>query len=212
MDSYIMAKLWQPDIELYFRCGSVYQEAEMKRLPRHVIIDDMFTLGKWEIPSNLIIPLRNAYFLLGAANYGDHILLGATAGDRVLDKSVEFAAKMQDLLNYLWQPDHWTIGREFNVDVTFKQFTKTELVEMFIEADGDLDALNNETYSCYSGFDEACGECKPCFRKWVALKKFGLDIHPKTKDYIVRTIVPQIEAGTYNRAEEEREIMEAINV
>lgn len=207
-----MSRLWEPDIELYCQCGSAYEQAEMRFLPNNIIIDKTLSLKQWEIASNLIIPLRNAYFLLVAANYGEHILLGATKGDRVLDKSVPFAEKMEDVLNYLWQPDHWTEGKTFQIDVSFKQFTKTELVEMFIESGGDIDKLNRETYSCYAGDMTPCGVCKPCFRKWVALKKFGVDIHPKTKDYIIKTIVPQIEAGTYNRADEEKEIMEAINV
>ena len=47
-----------------------------------------------------IIPLRNLFFVMLASYYGDKICLGATYGDRVLDKSVIFAQKASGLLSF----------------------------------------------------------------------------------------------------------------
>lgn len=53
------------------------------------------------------------------------ICLGATAGDRVLDKSPRFAEAASNLLSYLWQPQHWTKGRKIEICLDFKSMTKT---------------------------------------------------------------------------------------
>ena len=78
-----------------------YSKEEMKRLPDDTIIERL-DLSKWE-REDKIIPLRNMYLIGIATNYGDEICLGATAGDRVLDKSPVFAVLYEDLLGYLYQ-------------------------------------------------------------------------------------------------------------
>lgn len=215
MDSWLIDKLWKPDVKLYVDVNSSYTQPEIDNLPDDVIIEKL-NLGKWERVDK-ILPLRNVYFILMASNYGDEICLGATAGDRVLDKSPEFGRKMTDLLTYLYQEQHWTPERHIKVNLDFKNYTKAELIKMYLDQGGDIEEAFNQSFSCYSPTNNhECWECKPCFRKWVAFKlngyKFDQKVNDKCINYIKTGILPQIEAGTYNRKDEEREILKALSM
>ena len=96
MDSWLISQLWNPDIKLYIDTGTAYAEEEKRRLPSDVIVEHL-DLHRFE-RGDKIIPLRNLYFVMLASNYGDEIMLGATYGDRVLDKSPGFAKKASDML------------------------------------------------------------------------------------------------------------------
>ena len=108
MDSWLIDKIWQPDKKIYINMHTRYSEQEIKKikaLNTDVEIID-FPLGQWE-RDDKIIPLRNLYLPMVVCNITGtedvDICLGATAGDRVLDKSKEFVEKANDLLNYLYQ-------------------------------------------------------------------------------------------------------------
>ena len=108
MDSWLMNKLWKPDILVYVNLHGRYNAQEISHLPENCQILD-FDLSKYERPDK-IIPLRNLFLvMLATITYTEEkdeeieILLGATAGDRVLDKSLIFAEKTSDLLTYLYQ-------------------------------------------------------------------------------------------------------------
>ena len=119
MDSWLISHLWKPDVKLYIDTGSSYAAEERRRLPPDITIEHL-DLNRFE-RADKIIPLRNLFFVMLASYYGDKICLGATYGDRVLDKSVIFAQKASGLLSYLYQPQHWTEGRRISVGVPFKQ-------------------------------------------------------------------------------------------
>ena len=112
MDSWLMSKLWNPDVKLYVDMKTRYSENELRKIKEDG--DDVtvveFPLGQWE-RDDAIIPLRNLYLCMVACNVTGsedvEILIGATAGDRVLDKSYEFVDKANDILNYLYTPQHW---------------------------------------------------------------------------------------------------------
>ena len=72
-----------------------YSKEEMKRLPDDIVIEKL-DLSKWE-REDKIIPLRNMYLIGIATNYGDEICLGATAGDRVLEKKGSHGLLARDL-------------------------------------------------------------------------------------------------------------------
>ena len=113
-----------------------YSKEEMKRLPDDTIIERL-DLSKWE-REDKIIPLRNMYLIGIATNYGDEICLGATAGDRVLDKSPVFAELYEDLLGYLYQKQHWTEKRTIKINLDYKAYTKTELLKQYIAQGGNI--------------------------------------------------------------------------
>ena len=136
MESWLIDKLWKPDIRLYVDMNTRYSKEEMKRLPDDTIIERL-DLSKWE-REDKIIPLRNMYLIGIATNYGDEICLGATAGDRVLDKSPVFAELYEDLLGYLYQKQHWTEKRTIKISLDYKAYTKTELLKQYIAQGGNI--------------------------------------------------------------------------
>lgn len=220
-DSWLIKHLWKPDILLYVDMGSRYSQNEIEKLKadpenENVVIDKL-DLGKWERP-DAIIPLRNLYLVMWASNYGDEICLGATAGDRVLDKSPTFAEKTSDLLSYLYTPQHWVPeGRNIKVNIDFKKYTKAQMIKMFVDQGGDIQAAFDKSFSCYDPINgKECWHCKPCFRKYVAFKlagyKFNKEIEDTAINYIKKDIYPQIEANTYGRRDEELEIIKALEM
>ena len=78
MDSWLIRKIWKPDICLYVDMNTQYSKEEIKRLPPDVVIEHL-DLSRWE-REDKIIPLRNLYLIGLATNYGNEICIGATAG------------------------------------------------------------------------------------------------------------------------------------
>ena len=221
MDSWLISQIWKPDLKIYIDMHTRYSNTERKKITENEkdvqVID--FSLGQWE-REDAIIPLRNLYLVMVACNItgGEdvEICLGATAGDRVLDKSEGFKDRANDLLNYLYQPQHWLPqGKKVNINIDFKSKTKTELVKMYIEQGGNIKDAFSRSFSCYNPINGAeCWECKPCFRKFVAFALNGMEFDENTVskaiNYIKREIYPEIQKGTYGRAEEEKEIKEVL--
>lgn len=239
-DSVLISHLYMPDYLVYINMHTRYSEEEIKKIkessfgtdPRLKIIDFPF-LGQFE-REDAIIPLRNLYLPMiicnefPAENYGDlDICLGATAGDRVLDKNPKFAEDASNLLTYLYSPQHWIPdGRKVRINVDYKKYTKTEMLKLYKDQGGDIDKLMNQSFSCYDpvvekdGTKHECwcknGICKPCFRKYIAYKlngaHFDSDVDISVCEAIKAEILPQILAGTYGRAEEEKEIEEVLKL
>jgi 7-cyano-7-deazaguanine synthase in queuosine biosynthesis len=135
------------------------------------------------------------------------------SGDRSFDKDEKFYMRMEDLLNHMWQEQHWTEERKFEVYSPYKDKTKTELVKEFLENEGQVTALA-ESYSCYEGGEKHCGTCKACFRKWVSLENNGI----KFKDYWIddpksANWVDEIKDAVYTRSyrgKEDEDIQKAM--
>lgn len=214
MDSWLISQLWNPDIKLYIDTGTAYAKEEKRRLPSDVIVEHL-DLHRFE-RGDKIIPLRNLYFVMLASNYGDEIMLGATYGDRVLDKSPGFAKKASDMLTYLYSPQHWIPGRKIHVSVAYKEYTKAELLNMYLEQGGNLETAFRQSFSCYEpdSHGNECWHCKACARKAAAFLLNGYHFKDPaiifgTREYIAG-ILPEIKAGTYGRgSKEENEILRA---
>ena len=212
MDSWLISKIWKPDIKLYINLHTNYSDQEIKNLDKDVVIED-FDLSRFE-RDDKIIPLRNLYLIMLATNYGDEICLGATAGDRVLDKSPKFSKMTSELLTYLFSPQWWNpVQRNIKVNLDFKNKTKTELLKMFIDQGGDIKDAWYNSFSCYYPINGTpCMKCKPCFRKFISFAECGFvdeNWLPVVIPYIEKNILPQIKNNTYNRGEkEENQILE----
>lgn len=215
MDSWLIDKLWKPDIKLYIDMNTKYSKEEISRLPEDVILDKL-DLGKWE-RDDAIIPLRNLYLLMWATNYMDNegciITMGCLQGDRSLDKQSEFCNKAQDLLNHLYQPQWWLPnGRKVEINQYFKQFTKAELLKKYIDQGGDIKKVWNETFSCYHPKEDGtpCRKCKPCQRKVISFYEFGFVDESWLSDIIPaieKDMVPYIKARTYGRGKKEEDLI-----
>ena len=215
MDSLIIDQIMKPDVLLNISMDSNYDKRErlsMKYDDRMLFLDDVLNLGQYE-RDDAIIPNRNAHLVLLASHYGETILLGSVSGDRSFDKDEKFYMRMEDLLNHMWQEQHWTEERKFEVYSPYKDKTKTELVKEFLENEGQVTALA-ESYSCYEGGEKHCGTCKACFRKWVSLENNGI----KFKDYWIddpksANWVDEIKDAVYTRSyrgKEDEDIQKAM--
>lgn len=213
LDSYALRHLYRPDVSLYINLGTDYAKVEMAKLDHRTTVVDFPGLLPFERPDR-IIPLRNLFLVAIAAQYGNEIAMAATAGDRVRDKTPEFAARASSLLGYL-MGDYWAeTERQYQVVLPVKHLTKRQLIQVYVQDGGDPEELAARSFSCYRPTRElrACGECKPCYRKWVAFRLNGIEIAPDSRPYIIREILPLIEAGQYGRADEENDILEALSV
>lgn len=223
MDSWLIDKLWKPDMLVYINMHTRYSENEINHIKsqRNDVTFIDFPLGQWE-RDDAIIPLRNLYLPMVICNITGEddidICLGATSGDRVLDKSYEFVKKANDILNYLYQPQHWIPnGKKVRLNIDFKNFTKTQLLEMYLKDGGDINEAFNASFSCYNPSNGCeCWQCKPCFRKYVSFALNGMtfndEITKKVINYIKKEIKPQIDAGTYGRRDEELEIKKVLEL
>jgi 7-cyano-7-deazaguanine synthase in queuosine biosynthesis len=178
---------------LYFRMRHRYQYAEEQALERidemglseiDVVTSNALTdLGDME-KGDAYIPLRNLLFVCWAALYGyDRVILGATAGETVRDKSWRFMGITGKLLSFL-------LGRKIVIDAPYKRTTKTELVRQYLDrfaSDLDIKYLW-KTVSCYWANDypqdndeenpgqlTGCGQCMACARRWVAMTNNDLE-------------------------------------
>ena len=223
MDSWLIDKLWEPDVKVYINLHTKYSQTELSKLPKDVKVID-FDLSKYERKEDLILPLRNLYLPMIICNEFPEddleIMLGATAGDRVLDKSVEFSKLATNLLSYLYQPQHWIKkGRVVKVLVSFKDKDKKQLLKEYLDKGGDIKKAWSESFSCYnpSKDNKPCFSCKPCFRKAVAFYKnsftsFTTYEKETLYKYLKENIVDDIKKGVYGRGkEEESDIIDFYN-
>ncbi len=211
MDSYMISKLERFDTLLYIDIGGSYSQAEISKLPEEVTVVKL-DLSAYE-REDKIVPLRNLLFCEIATNYGDRIFLGATAGDRVLDKTHQFAAMTSNLLSYLYQKQHWTEERNISIELPYKNMTKSQMIQKYLEGGGELTRVANESFSCYHPRalvgNACCFYCKPCFRKYVALKGAGFKFQPWTEERMLDYL--QANESTFrDRKEEWAEIQDVL--
>ena len=223
LDSWLISRLWNPDIKLYVDMQSKYSEKEIDNLKNNKEDFELikFPLGQWE-RDDAIIPLRNLYLIMVACNHTNsediEICIGATHGDRSLDQSLKFAKDAENLMNYLYAPQHWIPnGKKVNVVMPYKDYTKTELLKEFIEKGGDIDEAFKQSFSCYTPINgEPCWECKPCWRKVISFMlngyKFDKEVKNKVRRIIEKEIEPEIIAGNYGRGKEDQEILDALKL
>jgi len=218
MDSVMFDLLLNPDILLYIPTGSNYEDIEtvkIKQLAENniinkdklIILENNLDLAMFE-RDDLIVPNRNAYLVLMASHFGETIYLGSVYGDRSFDKDKTFYKLMEDLLNHIWQEQHWTEERKFTVSSPFKDTTKTELIKQYINKGGNVQNIL-DSYSCYRGEPQACGICKPCVRKAVSMICNDIKIpegyfekDPLSAPWI-QEVLPLMKEGKYRGREDE---------
>lgn len=226
LDSFLMAHLLKVDVLLNISYDGVYSNEEQARielmrekgmLPEGVQLRfaDMRFLRHHERLEDLVIPMRNLYFVTEAAHYGDTIYLGAMKGDtNLLDKSPAFLEMTSRLLTYLHAPQRWCEGRIIKVEAPFIETSKEELIRMFLQADLPYSLKQKEemlrtSFSCHSpvrdwaktGPEPAlmpCGGCKPCLRKCIALELNGVSTQGMfAKDPLTSDLAQMILDGDY---------------
>ena len=180
-DSWLIDKIWKPDVRLYVDLKSMYSAEEIRKIVEHDtknVVYSSLPLGQFEDKQTAFIPMRNMYLLMQASFYGEHICLGATKEDigGSSDKDLDFFNEAEHLLNRLWSPQSLFSGKKILVEKQFLQYTKNDLIQKYLEQGGDINKFKNETFSCYSPKDnKECLMCKACFRKFVACFGNGAD-------------------------------------
>lgn len=219
MDSWLISKLWKPDIRLYVNMHTEYSESEMKRLPADVKVVD-FPLGQFSL-KNSIIPLRNLYLFCIAANvtgFEDvEICLGALCGDRIHDKSQAFVYMLNPLLAYLYQEQISQPGRRARAVLPYKEHSKTELLKEYLEQGGTLQDAWEQSFSCYHPKDgKPCLACKACFRKIVPFllcgKSFTTDEQKIIKGYVKGHVLTDLANFTKDKGKEGAECLQALRI
>lgn len=170
MDSYIISKIWDPDVKVYFDYGIPQNKEEMKHLPEDVIVKHLPISEYMQDDGLNTIPLRNLIFASIAVNYGDEILIGGLKSDVHFDKTEEFARMCTDLFNSVLQND--VISHTVKVVTPFRNYTKTDLVYEYLKRGGSIDDVENNSWSCHTPDDgKPCGKCVPCIARAKALKE-----------------------------------------
>lgn len=203
-DSWLIDKIWKPDKKIYINIHGFYSDVEISKLPKDVEIIDFPFLGQIENKQTNFVPLRNAYFLMIAANFGDEICYGATLSDRgSKDKRKEFIQKMQDLMDYGLQGNSFAPDQKIKICMDFVDMDKFELIKMYLDNGGTIEEFINQSFSCYHSTNgEPCMRCKQCYKKFLEGYFFGYEYDEKTKrnmiEYLKENVIPlNHHEGTY---------------
>ncbi len=216
MDSWLIDKLWKPDVKLYVDMETGYSVQERNKLDYTVKQLHGFNLGQFE-RKGAIIPLRNAFLvelaILSQANSNEDLIigLGSMDGDRCLDQNPKFAKLIEKLVNHLYEPQSWTPGKKIKVVLPFKDHTKKELILEYAKRGGNVQKAWEESLSCYNPqgeLEEPCWRCKPCVRKWFAFEAAGYQTDKSIRDKVlaspaVRDMVEKLKAGKTVRSKKE---------
>lgn len=216
LDSFCLNYLIKPDIRVYIDVGTEDGKKEIenvKKMPfkTHII---NFDLSEFEL-DNKIIPFRNAFFVLLAAQYGNEIYLGATAGDTTKDKDYVFKAQMESFLNYfgLDKEKVKLLNYPYEVRMPFKEMTKTEIVRKYVSNADYITNINNlreYSRSCYKGGDLECGLCRNCIRKAIALVNNDISITDEFEHDPFKSITKEFHMKQLKRGMEGQEYIRAL--
>lgn len=220
MDSWLIDKLWNPDIKIYVNMNTPYSEQEMSRLDTDVNVVNFHQLSNYMLP-NSIIPLRNLYLYMIAANETEfedvQICIGALNGDRINDKSQLFSQMATEILQYLYQPQQSQPGRTIEAVMPFKDMSKRELCELYISKGGTLKEIKEQSFTCYQPINgKECLSCKACFRKAIPLIVAGFEFSEcekeKIKAYMENHVLTDLDNFVKNKGKEGNDCIRAIEV
>lgn len=219
-DSWLIDKIWKPDIKLYININGLYSQDEINRLPKDVKIIDFPFLGTIEEKESSFVPLRNLYFLMIASNFGDNICYGATLSDRgSKDKRIEFIEKAQDIIDYCLIGNSSTKDRHIKICNEFINMNKFELIKLYLDKGGNIEEFVRDSFSCYHSTNgKECYHCKPCYKKFLEAYYFGYEYSEEAElkmiEYLRKCVIPKNKhEGTYftERPGEGIYMKEAIN-
>lgn len=198
MDSWLIDKLWKPDVKLFFDIGTSNNKGELERVKKRVeTLHDVeiikLPLAQFEQKdNNYYLPLRNLHFVTYAAHYGDVICVGATGSSTHRDKNDVFSNLCENTLNYLLSEDG---TGPVKVVMPFRGMSKTDILAQYLRDGGDIEECYNSTFSCYnpSSNGEPCMNCTSCFSKFTAFYNNGYHF---TDDMIAKFVNNALSSGS----------------
>lgn len=178
LDSFILKSTWGFDDKdcLFVDMGTRENARELEIVRRNFpgVRTTKVSLAQFELP-NKIIPWRNCILAIVGAQFAKDIFFAFTLGDTTKDKDWVFKAQMEAVLNYFALDERKVrVPGPFGIHMPFKNYTKTELVKMYLARGHDPDELLFRSASCYRGREKQCGRCRSCLRKFVALINNGI--------------------------------------
>lgn len=211
LDSYIAAKLWEPDVLLYCAIGHRYQQKELEAIERtglSVRVDHRLQLGDLE-RDDAIIPLRNLYLIAIASHYGQRIGIGALKGEVNPDKSPKFRRQTEKVLQTCYAASYWSAGTKHAIEYPVGKFSKAGLIREFIKRGNHWSELTTRTRSCYSTTKLPCGHCSACVKRYIAMQLNGItesyERTPQTSPYLA-TIKARMKTFSADRRAEVRAV------
>ncbi|TMC12679.1 MAG: ExsB family protein [Chloroflexi bacterium] len=186
---------------LYFDIRHRYRHQELaaitalsERCGVDVEVSTELDLSAWEA-ADAIIPMRNVYFAMLAANRAVTIWCVGVKGDATADKSPQAFADISKFVSRF-------AGGDVRMDSPFWHKTKTEIIAWYLNAGLPADDLLL-TFSCSreDGAGEHCGRCSSCLRRWISLTNNGIDASfehaPWAWDRVSQFYVAAMSDGTY---------------
>ena len=203
-DSWLIDKLWKPDVKIYINIHGFYSDVEVSKLPKDVKVIDFPFLGTVEELDTNFVPLRNLYFLMMASNYGNQICYGATRSDRgSKDKREEFIQLTQQIMDYCLIGNSYTKDRHIHICTDFVKLNKFEIIQKYLDEGGTIEEFVQDSFSCYhSNEGKECMHCKQCYKKFLEAYYFGYAYSQDAKldmiKYLQEQVIPlQRHEGTY---------------
>lgn len=174
LDSWLIDKLWKPDVKVFVNVDSIGSHTEVERLPKDVQVHNL-DIGKFElVDKNYLLPLRNLFLVEIASYYGDVICLGATGSSTHYDKTEKFAKYAEDVLNYLWSESN--PEKRVKIVMPFRTWSKVDMLKEFVRQGGSLKEAWESSFSCYNPVNgKPCMECTSCKKRIAAFKEAGYD-------------------------------------
>jgi hypothetical protein len=173
LDSFILKKIMSfEEHECFFvNMGTKENDIEEQNIKQHFpnVRRIHLSIEQFELKNN-IIPFRNVFLALAAANFANTIYFAFTAGDTTKDKDFVFKSQVEGILNYFSIDENKvSVPGPFSIEMPMKNMTKKDIVARYLKEGGDSIALHTKSFSCYEGTVMPCGKCRSCLRKFCAL-------------------------------------------
>ena len=141
-------------------------------LTDHSIPVEPGKLGKVDQP-NTYVPFRNGNLISIATSFceakgGDAVFIGVQSGDHTgyPDCTPAFIDAMQNVINIGTQTE-----KKIRLLTPFVRMNKTDILKEGIR----LDVPYEDTWSCYSENETACGVCSSCLARLKAFEDMGME-------------------------------------
>ena len=174
MDSWLIDKIWKPDIKLFFHIHTKSNEIEFERVKgiKDVEVVEMDLARFEQVENNYFMPLRNLHFLIYAAHYGNVLCIGSIGGSVHKDNDENFKYMTENVINYLLseKPGYESV----QIEMPFVNKSKTNLLSEYMRLGGDIEEAYRETFSCYEPQgNKECHFCTSCLSKFTAFYNNG---------------------------------------
>lgn len=185
LDSELYRLLEEPELLLTFKSGARYEKFEIEqinhlracgKITEDLVVDETLNFASLE-DNNLVVPMRNIFYILRALEYGNEVLLGVSSYDMHYDKQPDvlnaLAGFVQNYYYFREVPETWESVHP-RVLTPYRDWSKGQMLREAIERGTDVSHIPT-LRTCYSSTSKkGCGKCKSCLHKAMALAVNGM--------------------------------------